>query len=710
MKKIYSISVACLIVAGLVSCTGGKEKKPQPVLGTRSVTIIEKSGLKFKDLNRNGKLDKYEDWRLTPDERSKDLLSKMSVEEKAGFMLINSLNMVGKRAAEASEGKLKASDLSEGEGRTQGGGEGGFGQNRNRQETPEKAPSGNRQGVRQGAAGINGERIAAMGSAGAGTKKVVTEFHNRHFILRSNESARITAEWANKLQELCESEPLGIPAIISSNPRNNITTNASLGTSVGTTVFSSWPGELGLSAMRDLPLTREFADISRQEWTAVGLRKGYMYMADLSTEPRWSRVNGTFGENAEWVAQMITQIVLGFQGDSLSPSSVALTTKHFPGGGSGKGGQDSHFEWGKAEIYPGGMFKNNLIPFQAAINAGTSSIMPYYSLPSGTEYEEVGYAFNKGVISGILRTQMGFKGIINSDTGPLTSMPWGVENLTKKERYKKAIEAGVNIFSGESDPKMLIEIIDSGMVDMSLIDNSVLRLLNEKFTLGLFENPYVDEDIAEKTVNNEKFRERASLALRKSIVLLRNEKDALPVKPKTKVYFESLQRNARGPESEVPNVYLVNDNKFDVEFEKTPGEADMLILWLQPTGNSLFSSTGEPISLSLSKCSVDVAYVNKLTAKKPAILVVNYTNPWVINEVYNDNTKNIVGVLATFGTTADALLDVITGKFNPSGKMPFSTPVSDLAVTNQKEDVPGYLEGAGYALFNYDEGLNYIKK
>ncbi len=698
MKKNYAFSVTCLMLAVLISCTGGKEKKPQPVLGTRSVTIIEKRELKFKDLNKNGKLDKYEDWRLTPEERSKDLLSKMSTVEKAGFMLINSANMIGTRRAEASENKLEASDLDDGAGRSQGGG-GGFGQNR----------QGAAEGARPGAPGGNGERIANMNSS-AGTVKVIKEFHNRHFILRSNESARITAEWANKLQELCESEPLGIPAIITSNPRNNVTTNASLGTSVGTTVFSVWPGELGLSAMRDLPLTREFADIARQEWVAVGLRKGYMYMADLSTEPRWSRVNGTFGENAEWVARMMTQIVLGFQGDSLNPTSVALTTKHFPGGGSGKDGQDSHFDWGKAEIYPGGMFKNNLIPFQAAINAGTSSIMPYYSLPSGTEYEEVGFAFNKGVITGLLRNQMGFKGIINSDTGPLTGMPWGVENLTKKERYKKAIEAGVNIFSGESDPAMLLEVIDSGMVDISYIDNSVLLLLTEKFKLGLFENPYVDPDSAEKIVNNDQFRERADLALRKSIVLLRNENDALPVKPKTKIYFESLQRNAREPESDVPNVFFPTDNKYDVEFVKTPGEADLLILWLQPAGNSLFSSTGEPTSLSLSKCSVDVAYVNKLTSRKPAILVVNYTNPWVINEVYSDKSKNILGVLATFGTRSDALLDVITGRFNPSGKMPFSTPVSDLAVTNQKEDVPGYLEGEGYALFNYDEGLSYSKK
>jgi len=217
-------------------------------------------------------------------------------------------------------------------------------------------------------------------------------------------------------------------------------------------------------------------------------------------------------------------------------------------------------------------------------------------------------------------------------------------------------------------------------------------------------------DDAEKIVNNENFRESAALALRKSIVLLRNENDALPVKPKTKVYFESLQRNARGPESDIPNVYTLNNGQYEVEFVKSSEEAEMVILWIQPGGNSLFRSTGEPISLSLSKCSVDVDYVNKISAKKPTVLVINYTNPWVINEVYNQDTKNVAGVLATFGTTPDALLDVITGKFNPSGKMPFSTPVSDQAVENQKEDMPGYMEGEGYALFNYDEGISYNLK
>jgi len=358
------------------------------------------------------------------------------------------------------------------------------------------------------------------------------------------------------------------------------------------------------------------------------------------------------------------------------------------------------------------MFKNNLIPFQAAIDAGTSAIMPYYSLPEGTEFEEVGYAFNKGVIDGVLRKQMGFKGIINSDTGPLTRMAWGVENLSKPERYKKAIEAGVNIFSGESDPEMLIGVINDGMVDMALIDSSVVRLLKEKFELGLFENPYVDVEEAEKIVNNEKFRESADVAMHKSIVLLRNENNSLPLKPQTKVYFESYPKPSRGRfdterQTDDPNIYMVNDNEYNVEFVRTPEEADLVLLWLQPGGNSLFRSTGEPVSISLSKCGVDVDYVNGISTKKPTVLAINYTNPWVINEIYNEGTKNVVGVLATFGTTPNALLDVITGKFNPTGKMPFSTPVSDEAVKNNLEDVPGYLEKDGYALFNYDEGLSY---
>jgi beta-glucosidase len=147
----------------------------------------------------------------------------------------------------------------------------------------------------------------------SGTTKGVNKRHLRHFILRVNTDARTIAEWSNKLQKLTEETRLGIPATVTSNPRNHVTIDPSTGIGLGKTVFSKWPGEPGLAAMRDLDLTREFAEIAAKEWVSVGIRKGYQYMADLATEPRWGRVEGTFGENADLAADMIREITLGFQ-------------------------------------------------------------------------------------------------------------------------------------------------------------------------------------------------------------------------------------------------------------------------------------------------------------------------------------------------------------------------------------------------------------
>ena len=670
---------ACLLITNLLLAqTRQALPVSQPALGYRSAKILVVDGRKFKDLNRNGTLDKYEDWRLPISVRCDDLLSKMSVEEKVGFMLISTTRLKNDWSFEAPKNKDTIS--------------GDF----------------NEEDVIANVNMFTHKPLPTPIMNAAGTTKAVTQYHLRHFIFRANVSARITAVWANKLQALCESDGLGIPAIVASNPRNNITNAAAIGTSVGKTAFSSWPSELGLSATRDLKLIREFADIARQEWTAVGLRKGYMYMADLSTEPRWQRIEGTFGEDAEWVGKVITEIVLGFQGNQLSSTSVALTTKHFPGGGAGKNGQDPHFDWGKVETFPGGTLDYNLIPFKAAIKAGTSAIMPYYSYPQNTKYEEIAYAYNKRILHDLLRTELGFQGIINSDTGPIEMMPWGAENLSITERYKKTLEAGVNLYAGTADPSKLLETVKSGMVDMKLINESVARLLKEKFELGLFENPYVDEDAAEKIAGNARFQERADLALRKSIVLLRNENNSLPLKPTIKLYFETYAKKSGSPITGPGEVFNKKDSKYNVEFVPTPEEADMILLWIKPGSKSLFASDGSPLYLSLSQNSVDTKYINSLTAKKPTILAINYTNPWVISEIYNDTTKaSIKAVIATFGTTSDALLDIVTGKFKPTGKMPFTTPVSEDAVKNQKEDRPGYLEGPGYALFKNAEGISY---
>lgn len=675
MKNMF---LACSLIVLIQYPTVAQQSIQQPVLGYRSAKLIEQDGKQFKDLNRNGKLDGYEDWRLPYDQRAKDLLSKMSVEQKVGFMLISSTRLKNDWSFEAA--KTKEPITSE------------F----------------NEEDLVQSINMFTRKPLPIALTMAAGTTKGVTHYHLRHFILRANTSARITAEWANRLQALCESDGLGIPAIIASNPRNHITKDASIGLSVGATTFSTWPGELGLSATRDLNLVRTFAETARQEWAAVGLRKGYMYMADLATEPRWQRVEGTFGENAEWAAKMMYEVVLGFQGEKLSSTSVALTTKHFPGGGAGVGGQDPHFDWGKYEHFPGGMFQNNLIPFKAAIKAGTSSIMPYYSIPKGTAYPELAYAYNKPVITGLLRDSLGFKGIINSDTGPIEMMPWGAEQLSIQQRYKMTLEAGVNIYSGSADPTPLLQTVKSGMVNMQLIDNSVYRLLMEKFELGLFENPYVDVEYAEKFVGSPALQAKANEAMRKSIVLLRNDKGLLPVKPKTKIYFESyFQKRGASP----INIQLKDAEKYGVEWVKTPEEAEINLLWITPGSKSLFESDGSPLYLSLSKNGVDVKHIQEVISKKPTILVINYTNPWVIDEIYNDSTKAMIaGVLATFGTTQDALLEVITGKFNPVGKMPFTTPISEEQAQQQQSDIPGYLKGKQYGLFWYDEGLRYVRR
>lgn len=673
MKQKYLIAVALFL--GIKATEGFSQKPAQPQLGFRSVKTIKDKGFEFKDLNKNGKLDKYEDWRLPTDARIKDLVSQMTLEEKAGFMLISTTRLAGDFAFQqnAPRGEITS----------------GF----------------NEEDLVQSVNMFSRKPLPTPILSAAGTTKAVNQIHQRHFILRANTSAKVLAEWSNNLQALCEADRLGIPAIVASNPRNHITIDASIGLSVGQTVFSKWPGELGLAAMRDLKLTREFAEIAAKEWSAVGLRKGYMYMADLATEPRWQRVEGTFGEDADLAANMIREVVLGFQGTKLNKNSVALTTKHFPGGGPQEGGQDSHFDWGKYAHYPGGMFDYHVKPFKAAIEAGTSSIMPYYSAPKGKEFENVGFSYNKVIVDDLLKGKLGFKGIINSDTGPIDMMPWGVENLTIPERYQKALNAGVDIFSGGADPALLLETIKKGLISEERINQSIAKLLKEKFDLGLFENPYVDVENAVKTVGNAEFQKKADLAQRKSIVLLRNDEKALPVSKRVdgkaiKVYFETYYDNGRGGKP-----ISVAKPKYDgYEFVSTKEEADVVLLWLMPNAGGLFSSNGKSIELSLSKNKIDVAHVNEIINSKPTIVAVNFTNPWVIDEIDKGKTKSII---ATFGTTQDALLDIVSGAFKPTGKLPFTIPASEKAVAENKSDVPGFMEPEGYALFKFGHGLSY---
>ncbi|GGK89094.1 glycoside hydrolase family 3 N-terminal domain-containing protein [Rufibacter glacialis] len=688
MKNIETFLFLTVMAALVVACSQAKKESQtetvaeaetsQPSLGYRSAKVLEVDGLQFKDLNRNGQLDPYENWRLTPAERSRDLLGKMSLEEKVGMLLIADIAMYNEAFMLEASGQTKPI-----------------------------TSAFNEQDIVIDKNQFTGEPLPFPVMNRVGTTKGILQHKMRHFIWRTTTAPADTmARWANKVQALAESDSLGIPVLFASNPRNHITTGA-LGATGSTTVgFSKWPSEIGLGAMADSAMVHRFGDMARQEWLAVGIRKGYMYMADLATEPRWQRIEGTFGEDPAHVAQSIAAITLGFQGSRLGRNSVAMTTKHYPGGGSAYKGFDPHYRYGRFAVFPGGQMEENMRPFQAAIRAGTSSIMPYYSLPKDTKYEEVAYAYNKALLRDVLRGQMGFKGIINSDTGPIESMPWGVENLNIEQRYIKALEAGTNMFAGNADPFQLLKTLKAHPEAMKYVDESVTLLLVELFQLGLFENPYVDEAKAGEVVGKQEFVEAGKEAQRKSVVLLRNEKIALPLAKNSKVYFEEYAKNYSKMTSGPGKVY--SKQYEGLTFVSNPQEADVILLWVKPTIRPLFPSDDSPLRVNLSNCAVDVNYINTLTARKPTVLVINYANPFVIDEVYNDQTRNrFTGVMATFGVEPEALLDVVTGKTNPTGKMPFTTPVSQQAVENNKEDLPGYKEGDGYALFKFGEGLGY---
>ena len=393
----------------------------------------------------------------------------------------------------------------------------------------------------------DGEFNVDTGAFGLASIREMTDKHMTHFNLVGSAGARETAVFVNQLQALTASKRLGIPATLSTDPRHSFSDNP--GVHMATAAFSQWPEAPGLAAIGDEALVEEFADIARQEYLAVGLRSALHPMADLATEPRWARVNGTFGEDNQLAARLTAAYIRGFQGARLNADSVACMTKHFPGGGAQLDGEDPHFDYGREQVYPGGCFDYHLPPFEAAFAAGTAMIMPYYGIPMGTQYEEVGFAFNKGIITGLLREKYGFEGVVCTDWGTLTdanimgdnfpARAWGVEHLSLPERIVKSLEAGIDQFGGEACAEALVELVRSGQVSEARLDISVRRLLRDKFRLGLFECAHVDEDAAAHIAGNAAFRAAGELAQRKSIVLLKNA-GLLPLRGRPKLYIENV--------------------------------------------------------------------------------------------------------------------------------------------------------------------------
>jgi beta-glucosidase len=635
-----------LVILSLGSCSiyyGRKNHQAKKQLG--EVFVLIENDYKFRDLNKNGRLDPYEDRRQPVDARISDLISQLTLEEKAGLMFHPPIG-VGKKGQLLGKPDIKAKSMNS-------------------------------------------------------TWDLLINKKINHFNLIVIPGAKYLAEWSNALQKLAEQSRLGIPVTISSDPRHGLYNF--LGPDLLGGYWSKWPEPIGLAAIGDSSLVAEFGRIVNAEYRAVGIRVALHPMADLATEPRWARINGTFGEDAGLSAKLVAAYIYGLQGDTLGKESVACMTKHWPGAGPQEDGEDAHFSYGKNQVYPGHHFNEHLIPFEAAIKAGTAMMMPYYGVPVGQTGEDVGMSFNKAVIDSLLRRKYGFDGVVCTDWGIVDDFSflgikivgakkWGVENLTVKERIKKALDAGIDQFGGNDNTEELVELVQAGEISEARIDESVRRILKVKFLLGLFDNPYVDTDLAEKIINNDDFREKGEMAQRKSIVLLENDLVAgqdkvLPLKKGVKIYVENIDEEIAGKYATVV---------------KNIEQADFAVLRI----NAPYEKRhGDFVERKLHQGSLDfpgkeLDHIRKIASAKPVIICIYLDRPAILTPL----AAVIPGLLCDFGASDNAALDVIFGDFKPVGRLPVEIPSSMEAVENQKEDLPFDSKDPQY---NFGYGLGY---
>ncbi|MFD7975609.1 glycoside hydrolase family 3 protein [Streptomyces sp. NPDC059071] len=523
------------------------------------------------------------------------------------------------------------------------------------------------------------------------TPELIAERGLTHFNLLGTYGARQMATWHNAIQEMAAATRLGIPVTLSTDPRHAFTDN--IGASFDAGAFSAWPEPTGLAAVRDPELVFRFAETVRREYLSVGFRVALHPQIDLATEPRWARQSGTFGSDAKLTSELVEAYVRGLQGPALGPDSVAAMVKHFPGGGPQKDGEDPHFPHGKDQVYPGGMRELHLEPFRAAVAAGCSQVMPYYGRPVGTDWEEVGFGFNKDVLQGLLRDELGFTGIVCTDWGllndsvifgePHEARAWGVEHLSVAERAAKALDAGADQFGGEQCPEVIVDLVRSGRVSEARVDASVRRLLHEKFVLGLFdERRYVDPDEAAETVGRADFTAAGAAAQRRSLTVL--TAGPLPLSGRPRLYVENVDPDAAAAYGEV----VAN-----------PSEADLALLRLRtpyeerPNRFESFFHSG-----SLAFAPEELACVLTLLRAVPTVVCVNLERAAVLPEI----AERAAALLADYGASDAALLDVVFGRAKPEGRLPFELPRSMAAVEAARPDVPKDTEDP---VFPYGHGL-----
>lgn len=714
----------------LVVNVDGTELGYTPTSGVRLLTVDR---FAFKDLNQNGTLDVYEDWRLPAEERAQDLATRMSVEQIAGLMLYSGHQSI---------------------------------------------PSSGRRG-----SGYGGQPFSESGALASDLsddqKKFLTEDNLRHVLITSVESPAIAAQWNNNAQSFVEGVGLGIPVNTSSDPRHGSDAYAEFNEGAGGSI-SQWPGTLGIAATFDPELMKKFGTIASREYRALGIATALSPQIDLATEPRWSRFDGTMGEDPDLATDLARAYVDGFQStgdEGWGYESVNAMVKHWPGGGPEEGGRDGHFGYGAYAVYPGKNIKDHLQPFTEGVfklEGGTgmaSAVMPYYTISSG-HGEDVANGYNKYLITDVLRREHNYDGVLCTDWGitrdvsaidKFQGKPWGVEALNETERHYRAIEAGMDQFGGNNDMGPVIAAYELGVAEhgeeymRQRFETSAVRLLKNIFRVGLFENPYLDVEETKETVGAPELMRAGYEAQLRSVVLLKNEGDVLPLRQKLKAYvpqrFIPSTTNWWGMTSPERIEPAFNMDMVDRYFKvvEDPAEADFALVGIEsPDGGVGYDRSDlekggngyVPISLQYGTYTAtearetslaggspledftnrsyrgktvttnnvsDMELVNSTKYKmgdKPVIVVVQVRKPMVFAEIEG----SAAAILVHMGVQDQALLEIIAGEVEPSGLLPFQMPASMVTVERQFEDVPRdmtpYSDAVGNA-YDFAFGLNW---
>ena len=652
-------------------------QKGGATLGVTSAPILQDRGYAFKDLNRNGVLDVYEDWRRPARERASDLAAQLSIEEIAGLMLYSGHQAVpGPDITERQKKFLEEDNLRAVLVTTVG--------------SPEIAARWNNNV--QAFVEALGHGIPANNSSDPRNETSATAEYNEG-------SGGQISQWPTPLGLAATFDPALVKHFgqVASSEYRALGIATALSPQIDLATEPRWnrfTGTFGEDPELDIAMARAYVD-------------GFQ-----TTE----------GADGGW-----------------GKESVNAMVKHWPSGGPEEGGRDAHFNYGKYAVYPGGNFATHMRPFTEGafrLEDGTESataVMPYYTISYGVDPsgKNAGNSYNKYIISDLLRDENGFDGVVCTDWGitgnnaaieSFDGKCWGMEELTVARRHYEVIKAGADQFGGNNDKGPVLEAYSMWVEEFgeesarARFEQSAVRLLMNSFRTGLFENPYTDPAFATAVVGNPAFMQAGAEAQLRSVVMLKNHGNAIQglgkrVYVPRRFYPQSFGMFGLAPGPAAHWDYPIDRELVErrgLQWVDDPAEADFALVMIQePSGGSGYDVNDRKKGGNGSnEADLDLVIdTKKKMGNKPVVVCVAATRPLVPEfEPWADV------ILLSFGVQNTALLSLVSGQAEPSALLPMQLPADMRTVEEQAEDVPRdmrpYVDADGNT-YDFAFGLNW---